>query len=197
MHPPRLIIPRLYKLFRAKRLTNVGLMLGERLRRWPNIKPTLVQRLMLWMESLWIIGRHDELFVFSSRPICILFFTSAWFYDTLLSTDYLPIIPRAPSNNWFHRTTLLEKQIVFIHFYIDVTLFHANATTVTAFFFKWVVVIFPTARLCCVLEKHSLAVGKMALNGCTIQHKNRVNGKRVYIAEVDDAATEMSWNVEI
>ena len=31
----------------TRRWTNVGLMLGQRRRRWANIKPTLVQRLVL------------------------------------------------------------------------------------------------------------------------------------------------------
>ena len=42
---------------RTRRLTNVGLMLVHRLRRWPNIKPALVKRLV---SAVYYLVRRAE-----------------------------------------------------------------------------------------------------------------------------------------
>ena len=43
---PSSLLPIRTQPTRTRRLTNVGLMLVHRLRRWPNIKPALVKRLV-------------------------------------------------------------------------------------------------------------------------------------------------------
>ena len=45
-----------FKYIQYRYSTNVGLMLGQRLRRWPNIKPTFVEYLVFFLGLLHVLA---------------------------------------------------------------------------------------------------------------------------------------------
>ena len=83
---------------KTRRWTNVGVMLGLRLRRWPNITPTLVQRLVFAGDWQWksnkIILKQLGRFVSLNRNIYIAAGPTIVDVDHAAHTDHCIVRPQ-------------------------------------------------------------------------------------------------------